>query len=271
MNGRNKEFVKNGVYRFAQNWAINNFGDNPIYGKKGILNGTQKSMAIEIYAYLNEQKRVQMDFVKDGSNHVFARPVVKDNLDFLGIKYKKEIKKLLRNPKTVIIGYWSPYISYGSVNAQIESIDEIGYVDVPINPGINDYKYVFTGAMHGCWLVVASIPTDSNKMRVYHYQSADSNSKFNYKKGGSFLNGIWYLTFADYGEEGADTSCTGGVTYNGFNFLYYSNGNWYCVCQPQTMEVSNQGQNFTAKKRQDKPTLNIQLTKNNKIVKRKIN
>lgn len=125
---------------------------------------------------------------------------------------------------TAIRAYWCPFIQGGGLP---------GWVDIPkLNPPM---PFVFTAAMNGCRLVVTD--RSATHFRVYHNQHPDG--------AGQLAASIWrliaaegheivsHMGFDEYGIEGAM-----GHAPNAFNFLYYRNGRWNFVSQPQTFDMA---------------------------------
>jgi len=123
-----------------------------------------------------------------------------------------------------IQAYWCPFIQGGGLP---------GWVEIPkANPPM---RFMFTAAMNGCRLVVTD--RSATHFRVYHHQHPDS--------GGPLANGIW-TAIAQQGHEivshmGYDEYGVGqdfGRAPNAFNFLYYRNGVWNYVSQPQWFDMA---------------------------------
>jgi hypothetical protein len=123
-----------------------------------------------------------------------------------------------------IQAYWCPFIQGGGLP---------GWVDIPKNAP--PMKFVFTAAMNGCRLVITN--RSATHFRVYHHQHPDS--------GGPLANGIWQAIHAQghevvshmgYDEYGVGEDF--GRAPNAFNFLYYRNGGWNYVSQPQYFDMA---------------------------------
>ncbi|BBO81734.1 hypothetical protein DSCO28_23000 [Desulfosarcina ovata subsp. sediminis] len=124
-------------------------------------------------------------------------------------------------PQGGIDAYWVPYHAGHGLP---------GFTDVlRLNP---PSKFVFTAGMNGCAFVVTDSPKGVAYMRVYHNQHPNVDSIWNdiHNVG---MPVISYSGFEDYG---------GGALPNGmnpvaFNFLYYRNGTWNYVFQPQAFNA----------------------------------
>ena len=119
--------------------------------------------------------------------------------------------------------YWLPYVSIGM---QGNTLAGVPYVDIP--NAAPTRNYVFTGSMNGCSLVITRL---AGGFRVYH----DSTHNPNLFIGQNVVLRLDYdATVANspyvYGDNGQPAS---NKTPTSFNFLYFRNGSWYLVCQPQ--------------------------------------
>jgi hypothetical protein len=122
-----------------------------------------------------------------------------------------------------IRAYWCPFIQGAGLP---------GWVDVPkSNPAS---PFVFTAAMNGCRLVICN--RSATHYRVFHHQHPDD-------RGGPTA-AIWAAIVASGGEI---VSHFGWDEYglppgslqspNSFTFLYYRNGTWNFMSQPQTFDM----------------------------------
>ena len=119
-----------------------------------------------------------------------------------------------------IHAYWCPFIQ-GNVLP--------GFVDVPrINP---PYRFVFTAAMNGCALVVTNSPLGPGMIRIYHNQHP-GNQNINQLIHNQGQQIVSFITFDDYGDVNQQMPAP-----NAFNFLYYRNGGWRFVLQPQLLNM----------------------------------
>ncbi|WP_137936489.1 hypothetical protein [Chitinivorax sp. B] len=120
-----------------------------------------------------------------------------------------------------IQAYWCPFVQ-GMVLP--------GFVDVPkVNPRC---KFVFTAAMNGCALVVTESPLGANMIRVYHNQHP-GNQQINQLIRNQGREVISFISFDDYGDANQQMPAP-----NAFNFLYYRNGGWRFVIQPQLFNMA---------------------------------
>lgn len=144
--------------------------------------------------------------------------------DLLGDGQAKEVTLAPTGNTThtdpLITAYWCPFIQ-GNVLP--------GFVDIPRhNP---QHNFVFTAAMNGCALVTTTSPAGSNLLRIYHHQHPDSATinQLILAQGQSILSCI---DASDY--------CRSDQKYpapNAFNFLFYKEGKWKYVVQPQTFNM----------------------------------
>ncbi|MGJ7535814.1 MULTISPECIES: hypothetical protein [unclassified Variovorax] len=118
-----------------------------------------------------------------------------------------------------ISAYWCPFIQ-GNVMP--------GFVDVPRhNP---QHRFVFTAAMNGCALMVTNSPLGAHLIRVYHHQHP-GQANINQMIQAQGQEVISYIGFDDYGHANQHIPLP-----NAFNFLYYRNGAWKYVLQPQLFD-----------------------------------
>ena len=114
-------------------------------------------------------------------------------------------------------------------------------------------KFIFTGAMNGCSLILAS-----NRLgRKYAIHYPNSNGARNgyplmARAGYTYEKTIDYYRIGNkpyYGTEiGGDREAPGkkGSWYNMFAFFYYNNGHWNIISQPQIVTMNMDG-TFTGK------------------------
>jgi hypothetical protein len=108
-----------------------------------------------------------------------------------------------------------------------------GYADVKrANP---DYPFVFTAGMNGCAFVVTDSPKGAAWMRVYHNQHPDVDSVW------QAIHGVGQpvISFAGPDDYIVGTLAR-GMNPVAFNFLYYRNGVWNYVFQPQAFNALSQ-------------------------------
>jgi hypothetical protein len=146
--------------------------------------------------------------------------------------------------ETPIHCYWVPYRSHG---VQGSGIGNVPYVDLPTtNP---TYNIMLTGAMNGCSLVVTRATPTANTIRVYHDSKHEATTfqgqnvvarlDFDHSLGSPYF----------YGDANNPTS---------FNFMYFDNGHWSVVWQPQSATGGPAG--FKVSLRQGKLPFQFQVT-----------
>lgn len=124
--------------------------------------------------------------------------------------------------------YWIPFNPGGGLP---------GYADIPrVSPAC---KHAFTAGMNGCMLVVTESPQGAGYMRVYHHQHPDD------VRAGGVWDQIRALGMAELSYAGA-ADYDGGPLAHGhnpvaFNSLYYRNGLWNYVLQPQSFGALDAG------------------------------
>jgi hypothetical protein len=124
-----------------------------------------------------------------------------------------------------IDAYWVPYHAGTALP---------GHCDVlRSNPPV---KYVFTAGMNGCAFVVTDSPRGPAYMRVYHHQhpgdatNQRAESRLVWQKIANQGQPILSISsFEDYGG----TPAPEGFNPVAFNCLYYRNGTWVYLNQPQ--------------------------------------
>ncbi|HTZ72142.1 MAG TPA: hypothetical protein VMB71_15910, partial [Acetobacteraceae bacterium] len=119
--------------------------------------------------------------------------------------------------------YWVPYVPIGTQGTGIAGVP---YVDVPAaNP---PKKYVFTGSMNGCSLVVTDAPV-GGQIRIHHDSA----------HGATTFNGMNLRVRLDYAGNTHNSPFSYGDVTQGndiatsWNFFYYNGNNWVLVSQPQ--------------------------------------
>ncbi|ATB32590.1 hypothetical protein [Melittangium boletus] len=157
---------------------------------------------------------------------------------------------------SAIKAYYFPYKTGG-----IKKPEHMGFVDFPRqNP---PHKFVFTGGMNGCHLVVTDSPLGEKFLRAWHYQSASSNPVYLPKQlgTGKFPRKVYdWLTHEEYefvpGRQfnKARTEVFNDEV-NGFNFLHYhdDDNSWWLYSQPQKIcqdSYSNPPATYVTKSRQ---------------------
>jgi hypothetical protein len=116
--------------------------------------------------------------------------------------------------------YWVPYHS---------GLGLPGYAEVKrISP---DHPFVFTPGMNGCAFVVTDSPKGPAYMRVYHNQLPSDASVWQDIHG----QGRPVISFA--GPDDYIPGELGNRMPIAFNFLYYRNGGWNYVFQPQAFNA----------------------------------
>jgi len=117
----------------------------------------------------------------------------------------------------VLRAYYFPY----KIGMATEA-EHMGYVDIPVDDP--PFRFVFTGQMNGCHLVVTGSPV-AGHFRAWHYQSPGNKPHFN--KANFPGQPIYdWLTDAEYA----------GVVKNdevgAFNFLHHDGSRWNLCSQP---------------------------------------
>jgi hypothetical protein len=124
-------------------------------------------------------------------------------------------------PHGGIEGYWAPYHAGHGLPGFTEVLRQ--------NPPTN---FVFTAGMNGCAFVVTDSPKGPAYMRVYHNQHPDVASIWN-DINAVGMPVISYSGFQDYGGG----ALPHGMNPVAFNFLYYRNGTWNYIFQPQSFNA----------------------------------
>ena len=141
--------------------------------------------------------------------------------------------------------YWVPYRSHA---VQGNGIANVPYVDLPTaNPA---YNIMLTGAMNGCSLVVTQPANAANTIRVYHDSKHEANT----------FNGINVIARLDFDQQSFNSPYFYGDANNptSFNFMYFKNGHWWVVSQPQSAAPGGHGQ-FAVSLRANKPPFEFQV------------
>jgi hypothetical protein len=141
--------------------------------------------------------------------------------------------------------YWVPYRSHG---VQGSGIANVPYVDLPTaNP---TYNIMLTGAMNGCSLVVTQPANVANTIRVYHDSKHEANT----------FNGITVSARLDFDQQSFNSPYFYGDASNptSFNFMYFKNGHWWVVSQPQSAVASAAG--YSVSLRSSKLPFEFQVT-----------
>jgi hypothetical protein len=120
--------------------------------------------------------------------------------------------------------YWVPYHAGQGLP---------GWSDViKVNP---PSKFVFTAGMNGCAFVVTDSPKGAAYMRVYHNQHPDDNGIMQ-----SIHNvGQPVISFSGFEDQGG-APLPQGMNPVAFNCLYYRNGAWNYIFQPQAFNALSQ-------------------------------
>lgn len=109
-------------------------------------------------------------------------------------------------------------------------------------PSAGSPKFVFTGAMNGCSLVLA---TKGGKKYAIHYPNSDgATHRFPMltEAGYTYVKSLDYYKLSDdkasYGTlVNGDREAPGGGWYNTFAFFYYKDGAWSIIGQPQIAKM----------------------------------
>lgn len=133
---------------------------------------------------------------------------------------------------SIIVGAWVPYHVEGDVASGASSL---GKVPIATRPGPTDPKFVFTGAMNGCSMVVAR--NEAGQLFAVHYPNSTG-----------FLNGfpllkadklehvksINYEGAGGYGEDRTELEkLPKAVWSNAFCCLAFQEGEWKVLGQSQ--------------------------------------
>jgi hypothetical protein len=164
--------------------------------------------------HVNQQRNIMLNALKQG------------NFDLQGDGLAQQVVltpvgNVLQGEQP-IAAYWCPFVQGNGLP---------GFVDIPrFNP---QYRFVFTAAMNGCALMVTTSPLGPNMIRVYHHQHP-GNAGINQLIQAQGQEVISFVSFDDYGNANQQVPAP-----NAFNFLYYRNGGWRFVLQPQTFNMVN--------------------------------
>ena len=115
-----------------------------------------------------------------------------------------------------IKAYWLPYM---------HGMDDVGFVDVEKeNPRS---KFIFTGAMNGCSLVVMQSNFNPNNLRVFHKQNPKKEQINNIvRRLSPDMRMVSEYTFEEYSRNNR---------INAFVFMHFFNNEWYYVAQNQAI------------------------------------
>lgn len=141
-----------------------------------------------------------------------------------------------------INGAFVPYASEGDVKSGRFALPAL---ELPLT---GSPKFVFTGAMNGCSLVLA---TKSGKRYAIHYpNSAGATLRYPLltDAGYTYVKSLDYYKMDKdkpfYGTKiDGDREAPGGGWYNTFAFFYYDGSKWVIVGQPQIAKL--EGTAFT--------------------------
>jgi hypothetical protein len=141
-----------------------------------------------------------------------------------GFFSKTQTVQLRFIPNEGIDAYWVPYHA---------GLGLPGWADVArTNPPC---KFVFTAGMNGCAFVITDSPAGAGLMRVYHNQHPDDPGVMQ-----AIHNvGQPVISFAGFDEQGG-MALPHGINPVAFNCLYYRNGTWSYIFQPQAFNALSQ-------------------------------
>lgn len=212
MKGYNAEFM-NDPFKFAQSFPLNNMSMRADNSEN--VGQTTSNRNIDLLATIGNGHFDLQPEVAMGIQNVYLTPILGG------------VKPTGVATEPLIAAY---FVGYLAPAAQGAGTANIPYVDIPaVNPPI---RYMFTGGMQGCSLVITQRP--GGIIRVWH----DS------VHGGATFNGQTVLLRLDYDHSNGATSVYGvqhvyGVSNprevpGAFNFMYYdaSIAHWMLVCQP---------------------------------------
>lgn len=163
---------------------------------------------------------------------------------FLGVPLPFPVYK----SKPVGSSYYFPYKA--GFDSKRDFIENIGNVEILVNPGSKDPYYALTGAMNGCAIIITK-EKDQNIMgrpsfRAWHFQNPTSNKKQLKAFIKKYRNNIYsYICFRDYASPNKGSDYEEGDKYDdkeieGFNYLFFNNivitgsleGTWELNCIP---------------------------------------
>jgi hypothetical protein len=194
----------------------------------------------------NAQERIYMNLVplNGGTNATLVRA---------------DFSRAAKGRGTEIEASFVPYVMYGEIAAKRAQLPALEL------PAAGKPKFVFTGSMNGCSLVVA---TKGGKKWVIHYPNSDGavqgfpwlaqNSYIREKSVDYFDLGDQRLPFqGSYGYALADGNTVEARTaaskragndtgwFNTFSFAFYDDSKWKLIAQPQFVWL--EGSSFKAK------------------------
>ena len=144
-------------------------------------------------------------------------------------KKLRMVNKIQSTPNAAITGYYFPYKN-GTIN---DPNTDCGWVDVPKTSPV--YKWVFTGSMQGCEIVVVDSPLKANHYRFYHYQNASSNKKYRHQNWNGPTPIRYWLNFGEYGKDGIEKDGLDARLHAyAWNFFHFTEDTWWHYCQPLT-------------------------------------
>jgi hypothetical protein len=212
MKGYNAEFMKK-PFEFAQTYPLNNMSMRS--ENSDSVGQTTSTRNLDLLATLGKGYFDLQPEAAMGIENIYLTPILGGTVP-TGL-----------GAEPLIEAYFVGYLAPGPQGAGTANIP---YVDMPaINPPV---KYMFTGGMQGCSLVVTQQP--GGIIRVWH----DS------VHGGMTFAGHTVVLRLDYDHSNGATSIYGiqhvyGVNNPGevpgaFNFMYYNAPirHWILVCQP---------------------------------------
>ena len=119
--------------------------------------------------------------------------------------------------KYIMRAYYFPY-----KNGKLETLNDVGWVDIPYKPQDNQPNMAFTGGTNGCALVAMEKRHDDNMFRMYHMQSPGTKDGPLWNKYMDIIKsdaeiGVVIGSFAweEYGIDGL------AEHYQATNYLYY--------------------------------------------------
>jgi len=156
---------------------------------------------------------------------------------------RKILSQVLFRPRpmhtsgTPIHGYWVPYVQAG-----IAAREGLKILQIPRHPG-DTRRFVFTGGMNGCSLLLCERAGDAANYYVVHYPNSEGRSQL-YRLLGPYYTIIMdlhfgiYMTSYEVKHYADDVPVIGGSTVynelgNAFIFLYYEGGEWTAIVQRQ--------------------------------------
>lgn len=278
MKAENRKFISN-ILGYLKYNTINNMNETALPWAELQVDPIRNALGAELIHLLDEVKYVEVDFVavrykppraRNSILQVIPRPIIKTIAppQLRSGRYRSGYSKLKGKPTddTILEGYWCPYN-----NRPVNGIDDIDFVDIPKrNPR---WKFVFTGAMHGCHLVVSASPKGTGYYRVYHYQSPEGNSYFYPpRRGRRWPYPVYcWLKYEDYAVTDETyrrlrNEQNIAYTFNGFNFMHYdmTSNCWSMYSHPVTVDMIRDDRSRTmvhvTKLRTDKAAFQMQVS-----------